>query len=364
MILVSNPIEQFKSHKKNIVDSIKKTLDSGIYILGQNVSKFEKNFAKYIGTKYAVGVANGTDGIELALRSLDIGVGDEVITVSHTAMATISAIVSTGAKPVFVDIEDEFFGIDHNLICRAITRKTKAIICVHIYGQSVNLNEIVKISKKNKIHLIEDVSQAHGARFEKKRLGSIGIIGCFSLYPTKNLGAVGDAGIVTTNNSKIAKKITMMREYGWKNKFKSLMHGRNSRLDELQAGILVEKLKTLDKDNLKRLKIASVYNKTITSRHVITPKKRSKSSHVYHLYVIQCKKRDKLLAYLKKNKIFAGIHYPVPIHKQKIYKNKKLIHLKNTEIVAKNILSLPIYPELKTSDAIKISKLINKFYEI
>ena len=169
MTLVSKPIEQFKSHKKNILDSIKKTLDSGQYILGKNVLKFEKNFANYIGAKYAVGVANGTDGIELALRSLDIGVGDEVITVSHTAMATVSAILSTGAKPIFVDIEDEFFGIDHNLIYQAINRKTKAIVCVHIYGQSVNLNEIVKISKKHKIHLIEDVSQAHGARFEKKK---------------------------------------------------------------------------------------------------------------------------------------------------------------------------------------------------
>ncbi len=363
MTLVSKPIEQFKSHKKNILDSIKKTLDSGQYILGKNVLKFEKNFANYIGAKYAVGVANGTDGIELALRSLDIGVGDEVITVSHTAMATVSAILSTGAKPIFVDIEDEFFGIDHNLIYQAINRKTKAIVCVHIYGQSVNLNEIVKISKKHKIHLIEDVSQAHGARFEKKRLGSIGIIGCFSLYPTKNLGALGDAGIVTSNNKKIAKKIRMMREYGWEKKFESHMYGRNSRLDELQAGILVEKLKSLDRDNLKRLKIASIYNKAITSKHVITPKKRRNSSHVYHLYVIKCKNRDKLLAYLKKNKIFAGIHYPVPIHKQRIYKNKKLTHLKKTEGVAKNILSLPIYPELKISDAMKISKLINEFYK-
>lgn len=362
MVLVSSPIEQFKSHKKQILNSVKKTLDSGQYILGKNVADFEKNFANFIGVKYAIGVANGTDGLELALRSLGVGYGDEVITVSHTAMATVSAIESIGAKPVFVDIENDYFCINTKDIEKNISKKTKAIICVHLYGQPANLKELKRISKRNSIHLIEDVSQAHGSKYGKKKLGSIGSIGCFSLYPTKNLGAIGDAGIVTTNNKSIAKKISMMREYGWENKFESHMYGRNSRLDEIQAGILIEKLKTLNKDNLKRAKIAAIYDKNLPLKDVTIPMKRKNSSHVYHLYVIRCKKRDKLLAYLKKNSVYAGIHYPIPIHKQKSYKKNNYDHLLQTELTAKNILSLPIYPELKISQAIKISKLVNKFY--
>ena len=363
-IICSNPFEQFKSKKKAIYASVKKVLNSTNYILGKNVYDFEKNFSSFIGTKYGVGVANGTDAIEIALKSLDIGTGDEVITVSHTALATVSAIILTGAKPVLVDIEEDKFTINIDLIEKNISKKTKALVLVHIYGQSANLEKIIKICKKNKIKLIEDVSQAHGGKWNNKYLGSYGDLSTFSFYPTKNLGAIGDAGFICTNNRKLFNRARQIREYGWNKKRIANISGRNSRLDEIQAAILNLKLKFLKQDTMKRQVIAKKYYNEIICKEVNHPKVLGYENHAFHLYVIKVKKRDLLNKYLRKNNIFCGIHYPVPIHQQPGYKNKIKINnkLKITEKVSKNILSLPIYPELSINKVKKISKLINSFY--
>jgi len=363
MIYTANPNAQFRSYKKKIEKSISRVLNSKKYILGNEVKNLEKEFSQYIGTKFAIGVANGTDALELALKALNIGMGDEVITVAHTAVATVSAIKSVGADPVIVDINPDTYTIDYNQIKKNINKKTKAIIPVHIYGQSVEIDKIQKICKQNNIFLIEDVSQAHGAKFKKKKLGSFGDIACFSCYPTKNLGAIGDAGLITTNSKKYYLKIKMLREYGWTDRYISSINGRNSRLDEIQASILRIKLKNLNKDNLRRRKIAKFYNKNLDKNKYLLPLVSKFNYHVFHLYVIKTNNRDKLLKYLHSNNVFVGIHYPKPIHLQKAYYKKIKIssNLKNTEFVCKKILSLPIYPELTVLEQNKIVSLLNKF---
>ena len=365
-IICSNPLEQFKSKKKQIYNSVKRVLNSSNYILGENVKNFENEFSNYIGLRYSVGVANGTDALELALKSLNIGKGDEVITVSHTALATVSAIYASGATPVLVDVSKEYFTIDTNLIKKNITKKTKAIIAVHIYGQSVNLDEILKICKSKKIKLIEDVSQAHGGNWRNNKLGYFGDLSTFSFYPTKNLGAIGDGGLISTKDKKLYLKLKSLREYGWNYNRIASITGRNSRLDELQAAILRVKLKFLNKDIKKRQLIAKTYIENINSQNVELPKICNIKDHAFHLFVIKVKKRNLLFNYLKKNNIICGIHYPLPIHLQPGYKKIVKIRkkLKNTELLSKIIISLPIYPELSIKSVVKISKLINSFYRI
>ena len=359
----ANPSIKLKKYRGDIKNVISKIIDSNSYILGDEVKNFEKNFSKYIGSKYGLGVANGTDALEIGLKALGINKGDEVITVSHTAVATVAAIRNVGAKPVIVDIDKDFLHIDPTQAEKAITKKTKAIIAVHLYGQSTDIKKLISICKKNKIYLIEDVSQAHGAKYKGKKLGSFGIIGCFSCYPTKNLGAIGDAGIITTNNKKLFEKMKLLREYGWRKKFLSEIHGRNSRLDELQAGILNVKLKNLNLENKKRLKIANIYENKIKNKKINFLKRRNYSSHVFHLFVIKVDNRSELIKLLSKNHISTGIHYPIPIHMQPGYKNsiKKIGRLINTEKYANCILSLPMYPELKTKEINKVVSLLNKF---
>ncbi len=362
-ILYANPSIKIKKYKGEITKKINNIINSNNYILGTEVESFEKNFSNFIGTKYAVGVANGTDALEISLKAVGIKERDEVITVSHTAVATVAAIKNVGATPVIVDIDKDHLQIDTDEITKAITKKTKAIIAVHLYGQSVDLGTITNICKKNKIRLIEDVSQAHGAIYKNKKLGSIGITGCFSCYPTKNLGAVGDAGVITTNNKKIYNKIKLIREYGWKKKFFSEIDGRNSRLDELQAGILNIKLKHLESENKKRQKIAMLYEAKIKNQKIKFLSKRKLSSHVYHLFVVKTKNRSKLINFLEKNNVFTGIHYPTPVHQQKGYKKKlkKIGKLKNTENASKEIISIPIYPELSIKAVNKVITLLNKY---
>jgi len=364
MIYTSNPKIQYKSIQKKIDKAINTVLNSDNYILGKYVKDFEESFAKYIQTKYAIGVANGTDAIELVLRALEIGAGDEVITTSHTALASVAAIQCAGASPILCDIGDETFNIDPDKVLKLITKKTRAILAVHLYGTSCNLELLKKICKNNNIYLIEDVSQAHGAYFKKKRLGSIGIAGCFSCYPTKNLGAIGDAGVITTNNKSLAIKLKKIRQYGWKEPNMSYDYGRNSRLDELQAAILTEKLKCLDSNNNKRKKIANYYDKHLTNK-VIKPVPNIYSDHVYHLYVIKTTFAKNLKIFLKKNNILCGVHYPLPVHLQPAYKGKigESKHLKNTEALIGNILSIPLYPELSANEYKFICSTINSFFK-
>jgi dTDP-4-amino-4,6-dideoxygalactose transaminase len=364
MIYTSNPKLQYLSYAKKIEKAVNNVFKSNSYILGEYVKKFEIEFAKYINTKYAIGVGNGTDAIELVLRALNIGYGDEVITVSHTALASVAAIQCAGAIPILCDIEKESFTIDSIKLSKLISKKTKAVLAVHLYGTSCNLKEIKKICKINRIHLIEDVSQAHGAHYMNKKLGSIGIAGCFSCYPTKNLGAIGDAGVITTNNKSLAKKLYAMRQYGWEKSNISNYFGRNSRLDEIQAAILIEKLKVLDKNNQLRNKIALYYQNNLTEK-VVKPREQDYSDHVYHLYVIKTNYAKKLQKYLLKFNISCGIHYPLPVHLQPAYKEKiKIKHkLENTEKLVNNIISIPIYPELKMNEYKFICMKINNFFD-
>ena len=363
MILCSNPSEQFKSYQSEIEDAVISVMRSNSYVLGEQVKILEGEFAEYIGVSSAIGVANGTDAIEIALRALNIGFGDEVITVSHTAVATIAAIEATGASVVLVDVDPKFYTLNPNQLKGLLTKKTKAIIAVHLYGQAADLDPIITFCNLNKIYLIEDASQAHGAKYNNKRLGSIGDIGCFSCYPTKNLGAIGDAGLVTTNNEELASRIRRIREYGWKNRV-SMQPGRNSRLDELQAAILRIKLKHLDEDNQKRRDIAEFYFNKLSELPILLPSIRSNSESVFHLFVIQVEDRNSLLSFLKKGGIIAGVHYSLPVHMHPAY-NDRVIKSEDmvvTENIVNQIISLPIYPELSKSDVNKIVNRINQFY--
>ena len=366
MIFCSNPYEQFKSKKQQILKAIQKVCNSNNYILGKEVINFEKKFSKYIGSKFCIGVANGTDAIELTLLAIGIKPGDEVITVSHTALATVSGIISAGATPVLLDIRSDDYNIDTKNIEKNINKNTKAIIAVHLYGHSSDILVIKKICRKYKIKLIEDVSQAHGGKFNKKLLGSFGDFSTFSFYPTKNLGAIGDGGAICLNNVKFYQKLKSIREYGWNKNRKAYYFGKNSRLDEIQASILLEKLKYLDLDVKKRNIVARIYFKLLkNNKFIILPSIRDNVYHAFHLFVIKVKNRKKLLSYLNKNNIFPGIHYSIPIHQQPAYKKyiKCYKKLKITEAVSKSVISLPMYPELERKKIFNVARLINEFYK-
>jgi len=362
-ILCANPSEQFKSYQLEIENAVISVMRSNRYVLGKEVDSLEKEFAGYIGSTSSIGVANGTDAIELALRSLNIGPGDEVITVSHTAVATAAAIECTGAKAVLVDVEPKFYTLNPLQLEECLTKNTKAIIVVHLYGNAADLDSIVTFCNSHKLFLIEDVSQAHGAKYNGKRLGSFGDFGCFSCYPTKNLGAIGDAGLVTTNSTDLANKVRMLREYGWKNRT-SIYPGRNSRLDEIQAAVLRVKLKYLDADNEKRRKLAKYYSSELSELPIQLPLIREGVESVFHLFVVQVENRQGLLKFLKEEGIYAGVHYLLPVHLQPAYQDriKTASDMSTTESLIKKIISLPIYPELSINDANKIVITLKKFF--
>jgi dTDP-4-amino-4,6-dideoxygalactose transaminase len=365
MILPANPFAQYKANKKDIDKAITRVINSGRYVLGNEVQSFEKEFASYSESKYSIGVGSGTEALHIALEACDIGLGDEVITVSHTAVATASAISLSGATPRFIDIEYDSFSIDALKIEALINKKTKAIIPVHIYGNPVDMDAILKIAKKHKLIVIEDCAQAHGAYYKGRRVGSMGDLGCFSFYPTKNLGALGDGGAIVCSKKHLAKKCQLIREYGWEERYVSKFNGWNSRLDEIQAAVLRVKLKKLDKDNQKRREIAKIYNKYLDTKNsdLVLPSERLSSNHVYHLFVIKTSMRKELKKYLEENEVITTIQYPFPVHMQDFYKNKSLHkNLDITEIIAGKILSLPIYPEFKKSEAKKVASLVNSFY--
>ena len=364
-ILCANPLEQYRSYQAEIEEAVLAVMRGSQYILGEEVELLEQEFASYIGTTNAIGVANGTDAIELALRALEIGLNDEVITVSHTAVATVAAIEAAGAKPVLVDVEQKFYTINPLKLEEVLTTNTKAIIAVHIYGQAADLDALLKFCQKHDIFLIEDASQAHGAKYKGQRLGGIGDIGCFSCYPTKNLGAIGDAGLITTNNSDLALKIRMLREYGWNNRV-SEYAGRNSRLDELQAAILRIKLRNLDSDNAKRCWLAKYYIEQLSGLAIQLPILRPEVDSVFHLFVLEVENRFGLLEYLKEEDVHLGIHYSLPVHLHPAYKGR--LNLSNdmsvTENLVNRIVSLPMYPELTMNDARKVADLIKFFFKI
>jgi dTDP-4-amino-4,6-dideoxygalactose transaminase len=362
MILCANPSAQYHSYQTEIEQAIRRVLEGGRYILGPELEALEQEFAAYVSSGYAIGVANGTDALELALRGLNVGSGDEVITVSHTAVATVAAIEAAGAIPVLVDVDPEFYTLDPGQLSSVLTSRTRAVIAVHLYGQPSDLDAIGRFCIENGLALIEDVSQAHGARWKGKRLGSIGQVSCFSCYPTKNLGAIGDAGLVTTNDETLAQKIMMLREYGWKKRYISELPGRNSRLDELQAAVLRIKLRHLDADNEKRRKIAGHYANLLTNKSIHTPKIREGVEHVFHLYVVRTQRRQEIIDQLKRNDIYPGVHYPEPVHLQPAYKGRVRTarSMKVTEKLSREVLSLPMYPELSFEMVERVTNVLKE----
>lgn len=360
MIPAANPKAQYVSHKDEIDAAVSRVLDGGRYILGEEVRAFEQEFAEYVGVSYGIGVGSGTEAIHLALKCLSIGQSDEVITVSHTAVATVAAVELTGAKAVFVDIEPEYYTLNAKKIEVAITPKTKAIVVVHIYGQPADLDQIFKVAQRHNLPIVEDCAQAHGARYKGRRVGSYGALACFSFYPTKNLGALGDGGMVVTNDAQMARKARLLREYGWTRRYVSDCPGWNTRLDEVQAAVLRVKLRYLDEDNAKRAKIAKLYDEQLMGTNLILPKQRKNAEYAYHLYVVRSDKRDKLLKFLGEKGVGASVHYPVPVHLQPAY-NIGQSNLTETEHVAKDILSLPMYPELTRAEVAQVTGAIKEF---
>lgn len=353
---------QYDSIKDEIDEAIQNILNTTSFIMGKELEKFEEEFASFCNTKYAIGVANGSDALILTLRACSISEGDEVITVPHTFIATTEAITHIGGKIVFVDISPKTYTIDVSKTEEKITEKTKAIILVHLYGQPADMDPILKIAKKYDLKVIEDAAQAHGAEYKGEKVGSIGDVACFSFYPGKNLGAYGDAGMITTNNKGIAEKIKLLRNHGRiTKKYEHDVEGYSSRLDNLQAAILRVKLRHLNKWNESRRKNAKKYNEILSNIDgIITPYEADYAKHVYHLYVIRTENREKLRKVLKSKGITSGIHYPIPLHLQPAYKylGHKEGDFPVTEKASKEILSLPMFAELKEKQIIKIVESI------
>ncbi|MGD9032191.1 MAG: DegT/DnrJ/EryC1/StrS family aminotransferase [Desulfobacteraceae bacterium] len=352
------------AHKSEIDAAIQGVLQNGQYILGEETTKLEEEFSDYIGVAYGVGVGSGTEALHLALVACGVSRGDEVITVSHTAVATVAAIELIGAEPVLLDIEPDYYTLNPEALEEVVNSKTKAIIPVHLYGQPANLEPILEISRGRNLCVIEDCSQAHGAIYQNKRVGAWSHMACFSFYPTKNLGALGDGGMVVTNDHALAGKVRLLREYGWKEKFKSDLPGWNSRLDEIQSAILRVKLKHLEKDNDLRRQTARLYMEELKSCDVALPRVRSDSTHVYHQFVVRSSRRDALQEFLVDRGIGAQIHYPMAVHEQPAYCNRvgTSTDLSVTERTVKEILSLPIYPELTQREVEKIIEAVSAFF--
>jgi len=363
MIPIANPVAQYCSHKAEIDQAIHGVLDSGWYVLGEEVRAFEADFAAYIGVKSAIGVGSGTEALHLTLRACDIGPGDEVITVSHTAVANVAAIELCGATPVLIDIDADRHTLAPEKLPRLLTSRTKAIVPVHLYGQPADMTPILEVAHRHGLKVVEDCAQAHGATYQSRRVGSWGDMGCFSFYPTKNLGALGDGGMVVTDDPGLAEKARLMRQYGWAERYVSRIPGWNSRLDELQAAVLRVKLRYLDTDNVARVRLATMYNQLFADTNVELPVEHPGSNHVYHLYVIRTKRRDELRAFLKEQGIGTLVHYPVPVHLQPAYRGRLPggDDLPETEQAAREVLSLPMYPELAEPDVKTVAEAILKF---
>ena len=348
MILCSNPGAQYQAHKPEVDEAVQRVLTSGWYILGQEVKLFESEFSEYLGVPHSIGVGSGTEALHVALAACGVGPEDEVITVSHTAVATVAAIELTGATPVLVDIEPEYYTLDPRRLEAAISERTRAIIPVHLYGQPAHLAPILELAQRHDLMVIEDCAQAHGAEYGNRRVGSWGDMGCFSFYPTKNLGAFGDGGMVVTNDSELAERIRLLREYGWAERYVSHISGWNSRLDEIHAAVLRVMLRHLDEDTTRRSRLAKSYDEALRDAGLEVPRVREGTTHVYHLYVVRSQRRELLLEFLKEKEVGALVHYPVPVHLQPAYRECPIGEggLMETERAAQEIISLPMYPRL------------------
>ena len=351
-----------ETHRAEIDDAIRQVVNSGWYILGQQCERFEKNFAAYCGAHYAIGVANGLDALKLIVKAYGFGKGDEIIVPANTYIASILAITENGCTPVLVEPDVNTYNIDPDLIEAHITEKTKAIMVVHLYGRAVEMRKIQVLADKYKLKIIEDSAQAHGAIYAGKRTGNLADASGFSFYPGKNLGALGDGGCVVTNDPELAKKVRILRNYGSEIKYHNLYQGMNSRLDEIQAAILDVKLKYLDEENEKRRTIAEYYIENIHNRKIILPKiPENRESHVWHLFTIRVKERERLIEHLRHNGIEALIHYPVPPHKQNCYREYGKFDLPVTETIHDTILSIPISPVMTEAEVGQVVNACNAY---
>jgi dTDP-4-amino-4,6-dideoxygalactose transaminase len=365
LIPTSSPLAAYQAQRDEIRARILSVLDGGNYILGPEVESFERSFSAYCRTDYGVGVNSGTDALILTLKALDIGPGDEVVTVSHTALATVSAVLAVGATPVLVDIDPIFYTLDPAALGDAISTRTKAIVPVHLYGQPADMDAILAVAQRHGIPVIEDCAQATGALYKGRRVGSIGDAGCFSFYPTKNLGAIGDGGMVVTSDHSLAERIRRIRQYGWDERRETDRLGVNSRLDEIQAAILSVKLPLLDQNNERRAAIAHRYSESLSGLPVIVPDERPETMHAYHLYVLACDDRDDLRRHLLNKQVIAGIHYPVAAHRHAAYANRVAIPtagLKTTDSLVNRVLSLPIFPEQSDSQCDDVIAAVRSHY--
>ena len=352
----------FYMYQKEFEDKALEVLRSGWYVLGNEVKSFENEFAKYVGSKHCVGLASGLDALWIAFRILGIGKGDEVIVQGNTYIASVMGITMNGATPVFVE-PDEYFNMDASKIEEKITDKTKAVLVVHLYGQASNMGPIVDICKKHNLRLVEDCAQAHGAEFNGQQIGTFGDIGCFSFYPSKNLGAFGDAGAITTNDDKIAEDVRVFRNYGSEKRYYNKVVGANSRLDEIQAGFLRVRLGHLDELAEEKKRICERYLKELHNDKIELPKIREGATHIWHQFVIRCKDRDGLMKYLDDKGIGTIIHYPIPPHLSEAYQylGMKEGSLPITEDYAKTVLSIPLYNGMTSEEQDYVIKTINEF---
>lgn len=384
-IIQTNRLDRgFFKYQEEFESKALSVLRSGWYILGEEVSSFEKEFAAFTGAKYCVGVGNGLDALTLAFRALGIGPGDEVIVQGNTYIASVMGVTINGATPVFTE-PDEFFNLDENRIEEKITEKTKAVLAVHLYGQATKMDKIVSICKKHGLKLMEDCAQSHGARFFNaavspsqtgggatdtasasgtgKTTGTFGEIGCFSFYPSKNIGAFGDGGCIVTDDPKIDRTIRTLRNYGSEKRYYNEVVGVNSRLDELQAGLLRVRLSHAEELNEEKKRLAARYDEGINNDVIIKPKKREGCEHIYHQYVIRCEKRDELASYLKEKGIMTIIHYPIPPHLSKAYTylGYEKGSLPITEHLADTVLSIPMYNGLTEEEQDRVITALNEF---
>ena len=365
MIPISDLKEQYQNIKEEIDSVIERVMERGWFILGEEVERFEREFASFLGSTHAVGVNTGTDALFIALRSLAVGPGDEVITTPLTATYTALAISMTGATVVLADIDEETYNIDPQKIEDKINKKTRVLMPVHLYGNPADMEPILALAEKHNLKVVEDAAQAHGALYKGQEVGSLGDIGCFSFYPSKNLGAYGDAGMITTNDANVAEKARLIRNGGQTDRYHHQILGVNSRMDELQAAILSVKLKHLREWNEKRRDIAHLYNERLEGLNITLPMEREDVKHVYYLYILRTNQRDNLKEFLAENDIGTQIHYPVPVHLQKAYEflNVSSGSLPCAGKAAREVLSLPMYPELKEKQVNFVSETIRKFYE-
>lgn len=349
---------QVKVLRQELDEAVASVLEAGTFILGPRVEEFERRFADYCGVRHAVGVASGTDALELALRAAGVGPGDEVITAANTCIPTVAAIETAGATPVLADVDEETATIDPAALAGLVTERTRAVVPVHLYGQCADMDPILELAAERGLKVVEDAAQAHGAGYRGRPAGALGDAAAFSFYPTKNLGALGDAGAVVTNDSSVAERVRMLRAYGERSRYDSVAQGRNSRLDELQAAVLTAKLPHLDERNARRRELASLYTERLATTSLRLPAEAGGRRHAWHLYVVRSPRRDELRAELAAAGIGTAVHYFRAVHQHPAYAHLGTADLGRSERLAAEVLSLPLFPELTDDEAALVADTV------